>query len=293
MQTERSNFKRLRFKNPNVKLMLAIGGWDEGSVTYSNVASSSLKRAVFVTSVYELLNLYGFDGLDFNWQAPGLRGGLYQQDKINFAILLRELKEKFAGAKLLTATVGAAQEYLDLSYDAVQMNELVQKISILFRKIDSICYYSHDLINLYTYEYNGAYDPVTGRFPPAITGLNAPLYAATFDVNKQLNQNASVNAWINAGVSPNKLLLGIPFFGRKYNLTTQNNSRKVPYFYDDYEWISYDDARSVQIKAEYAVSQNLAGVMVWSIEDDDNKNVCGGGAYPLLSTIYKVLSPMK
>lgn len=40
--------------------------------------------------------------------------------------LLRELREKFAGTKLLTATVGATEAFLELSYDAVQMNEFVE-----------------------------------------------------------------------------------------------------------------------------------------------------------------------
>lgn len=46
----------------------------------------------------------------------------------------------------------------------------------------------------------------------------------------------------------------------------------------------------MQIKSEYAISKNLGGIMVWAIDYEDHRNVCGGGAYPLLNTINRVLS---
>lgn len=41
------------------------------------MAASSSKRATFVSSVNDFLNKYGFDGFDFDWEYPGLRGGVY------------------------------------------------------------------------------------------------------------------------------------------------------------------------------------------------------------------------
>ena len=35
------------------------------------------------------------------------------------------------------------------------------------------------------------------------------------------------------------------------------------------KWVSYDNERSVKLKADLAWDKNLAGVMVWSIETDD------------------------
>lgn len=37
------------------------------------------------------------------------------------------------------------------------------------------------------------------------------------------------------------------------------------------------------------MDMKLAGVMVWSVNGDDHDNVCGNGAYPLLTTINNVL----
>ena len=85
------------------------------------------------------------------------------------------------------------------------------------------------------------------------------------------------------------------------------------------KWVSYDNERSVKLKAELAYDMNLTGLMVWSIETDDfhgtllrhiflnqslhhNSNVsariciylslgnCGAGKYPLLRALNVALS---
>ena len=35
------------------------------------------------------------------------------------------------------------------------------------------------------------------------------------------------------------------------------------------KWVSYDNERSVKLKADFAYDMELGGVMVWSIETDD------------------------
>lgn len=47
--------------------MIAIGGWNEGSVKYSNMAANPESRKTFVNSVMDFLERYDFDGLDFDW----------------------------------------------------------------------------------------------------------------------------------------------------------------------------------------------------------------------------------
>jgi chitinase len=41
--------------NPKLKVLLAIGGWNEGSENYSRMSASRDARASFVASVVDLL----------------------------------------------------------------------------------------------------------------------------------------------------------------------------------------------------------------------------------------------
>ena len=84
-------FVNLKQTNPNLKAMLAIGGWNEGSVKYSEMAADPAKRATFVASAVKFVKEYNFDGLDLDWEYPANRGGS-PDDKENFAKLVTELK---------------------------------------------------------------------------------------------------------------------------------------------------------------------------------------------------------
>lgn len=57
-------FNALKKKNEKLKTILAIGGWNEGSIKYSSMAKSETSRKTFVKSVVNMLEKYGFDGLD-------------------------------------------------------------------------------------------------------------------------------------------------------------------------------------------------------------------------------------
>lgn len=65
-----------------------------------------------------------------------------------------------------------------------------------------------DYINLMTYDLHGSWDP--------ITGLNSPLYSANPNA---LSVDSCVNAWLKAGARPEKLIVGIPLYGRTFTLS--------------------------------------------------------------------------
>lgn len=72
--------------------------------------------------------------------------------------------------------------------------------------------------------------------------------------------------------------------------TVWDNDQKVPYTYKGNEWIGYDNIESVKEKTEYAISRKLGGVMIYSLEQDDVRGICGNGAYPLMSAIRSILN---
>ena len=62
-------------------------------------------------------------------------------------------------------------------------------------------------LNLMTYDYH------TGS---GIAHFNAPLYPAPTDPTPTLNIDSMIRAYLSLGSPPEKLVLGIPFFGYKY-----------------------------------------------------------------------------
>lgn len=145
-------FTGLKKVNPKLKTLIAIGGWNEGSIKYSSMVADPSARSVFVKSVVDFLKLYNFDGLDLDWvsgthnfyvkflriklthfflffslktskqEYPAARGGK-PEDKENFAALTRELRQAFnPHGYLLTAAVSAGKWFIDPGYDVPEVS---------------------------------------------------------------------------------------------------------------------------------------------------------------------------
>ena len=77
----------MKLRDPELKVMIAVGGWNNGGGPFSQMASSAATRKTFIDSALELIDKYNFDGLDLDWEYPGLRGG-NPTDKENFNRLI-------------------------------------------------------------------------------------------------------------------------------------------------------------------------------------------------------------
>ena len=60
-----------------------MGGWNEGSTTYSEVAGDETKRATLVADVISFLDENQFDGFDLDWEYPGQRDGDEWNDPVS------------------------------------------------------------------------------------------------------------------------------------------------------------------------------------------------------------------
>jgi chitinase len=56
-------FNLLKLKNPNLKTLLAVGGWNMGSKPFSDMSKNDTYRHTFIRSAVKLLRAYKFDGL--------------------------------------------------------------------------------------------------------------------------------------------------------------------------------------------------------------------------------------
>ena len=80
----------LKQRNPALKVMIAVGGWNNGGYVFSQMASTKAGRAEFIKSSMDLIMEYKFDGVDLDWEYPGVgsRGGR-PEDKENFSLLIQ------------------------------------------------------------------------------------------------------------------------------------------------------------------------------------------------------------
>jgi chitinase len=88
--------------NNNVKVSLAIGGWNDGNDSaFEALAANSGSRTTFVNSVLSVVSQYNLDGIDMDWEYPdpGASGN-------NYTALMRQLSDALhSRGKLLTAAV--------------------------------------------------------------------------------------------------------------------------------------------------------------------------------------------
>jgi chitinase len=195
----RGNFnqlKKLKAQNPHLITMISVGGWTLSS-RFSDAALTAASRSKFAASAVAFIRKYGFDGVDIDWEYPG-GGGLETnvsrpEDKQNFTTLLTELRRQLDAA----GQQDGRRYYLSIAAPAGP-----DKIAnIEPAKIAAVL----DWINVMTYDLHGAWEPKTDH--------QAALYGAPGD---PLTTAAAMNAYLAGGVSPDKLVVGLPFYGRSW-----------------------------------------------------------------------------
>jgi chitinase len=272
--------RSLKARNPQLKILLSIGGWEaEG---FSDAALSQASREKFARSVVALLRAHSLDGVDLDWEYPGQSvAGIKSrpEDKQNFTALLREMRAQLGDRYLLTIA-SADREYFQFT----EMNQLHVYL---------------DWINVMSYDFFNSLTPTTGH--------HAGLYASAFAAPIDRNADASVKQHLAAGIPPQKLVLGVAFYGRGFagvkplhdgvNQPYERFEAAHPYselvqkFIDrggfvrkwdpkaqtPFLWnaqtrafITYDDPQSIAIKAEYVRKHHLGGVMFWELSQDSN-----------------------
>jgi len=215
----------MKAKNPSIKTLISVGGWNfndcaaspsatfgQGSATceiFSNIASSAANIRLFAQNVITFARNWEFDGFDLDWEYPVVAGHNsnkkpfqdVHKDYANYITMLRLMREEFVAEAatsgkpqlLLTAAVGVGKHTSDTAYDIPRMNQHL------------------DLINLMTYDIHGTWEKRTG--------CNAPLYATDEDVSFGGASVAwAVDYWMQKGASPQKLTMGIGTYGRGWKL---------------------------------------------------------------------------
>ncbi|MBE9464389.1 glycoside hydrolase family 18 protein [Dyadobacter subterraneus] len=287
-KTDSTNFRKLNLLkkiNPDLKILISIGGW-AWSGRFSDAVLTDSSRAKFAKSSVEIIKKYKLDGVDIDWEypaMPGDSGNVYRpEDKHNFTLMFEAIRkeldifEKEDGQKkLLTTAVAGWEEFIPHS----EMGKAQEYL---------------DYVNLMTYD----------LFSGDTVVHHAGLYPTDrFKANRSTDNG--VKAYLKAGVPASKIVVGIPFYGRAFTLGKDSKivlgetsvakeyidgytyikdslvNKKgykeyrdtvahAPYLYNEKTkvFIGYDDEKSVAEKCKYVLDNKLAGVMFWEYNSD-------------------------
>jgi chitinase len=279
----------LKQQNPDLKILVSVGGWT-WSKNFSDASLTKESRKLFIDSAVDFVTKYDLDGLDIDWEYPGLKGDnnkFRPEDKENYTLLLKELRLRFnrEGRRLhrhlyTSIATGGGKNFLEHT------------------EMDKVQNYV-DSINLMTYDMYGG---------DKNTGHHSPLYDHPDDP-KHVSSNQSVHNYLDAGVKANKIVLGVPFYGKGWEKVgpTKNGlfqpgtsarnlhlnygniestllkpgsgyvrywdySSDSPYLYNatTQTWVDYEDAESLTHKALYVRDYRLGGMMFWEYTGDPN-----------------------
>ena len=247
----------LKNGNPNLKVVLSVGGWEAGN--FSEMAASESHRKKFCQNCLSVVTKYNLDGIDLDWEYPtSSAAGISSspEDTKNFTLLVKDLRSALGQDRLVTMASSSSAKYVDFKSCIGYMN----------------------FVNIMTYD--------MGK-PPY---HNAGLYSSSMT---KRSCDESVSLHYNAGVPYEKMVLGVPFYGHgngndftsdcldyrdiKYDgskyYSQWDQLAKVPYLVNalGVMVLSYDDETSVGLKADYVKQKGLKGAMYWNVEADDDK----------------------
>jgi len=192
--------QQLKQLHPGLKVLMSIGGASAANTAaFATASGTAAGRQALAASCINLFvkgNVAAgitapglFDGFNIDWEFPAAT------DTQNFTALLKEFRQQLnalsqtTGKRYVMSFDGpaGAQNYvnIDLKHAAEQV----------------------DFITVDGYNYAGSWDTQTNHASPLFDDRRDPLYGQDLDID------ATVNAYLKAGVPAKKYTMGVPLYG--------------------------------------------------------------------------------
>ncbi|KAJ3470996.1 hypothetical protein MRS44_001095 [Fusarium solani] len=288
----------LKKKYRNMKALMSLGGWTL-SPHFVQPASTLAGRRKIAASAVKLLGDWGFDGIDVDWEYPQ-----NAQQAQNYVDLLKEIRlalDKFSRDNKLNYRF-----LLTVATAAGPANYNIMKLKAMDQYLDGW--------HLMAYDYAGGWDTTTGHQANVYLSSSNPL-------STKFSTDRAINDYVRAGVAPQKILMGIPLYGRSfantaglgqtYNGLGGGSNENGIYLFKDLprpgakaaidknlmtiitydkqkrELVTTDSADSARLKAAYITRRGLGGAFYWEASGDKL------GAKSVVSAVKKSMGPLE
>ena len=281
-----SSWNSLKSTNPQLRILLSIGGWNWSS-NFPAMAADSVKRATFAQSCRSVVLAQNLDGIDLDWEWPG--GGNtvpIANDRNNFTALVRAVR---VALDELSNTTGKTYE-LTCYAPASAANIAHWDLAALKQDFD--------FFNVQGYDLHGPWDSITGHQSGLLSNPSKDDGLSIAEV---------LALYTTAGVAKSQLLVGAPFYGYYWTNVGPNQNgfnqpgggasdltyaalsaanswaRSFVRTWDPYSlvpslqeitaqgngrWVSYDDPQSLHAKAAFSRAHGYGGVFFWQLGGD-------------------------
>ena len=250
------------------KFLLSLGGWGNHA-GFEVISGDSVLRELFIYNLVSILLVNNYDGVDLDWEFPDS-----STDRENLNLLVRDMDSIFFSINpewIISMAIPVSNwwgQWHDFEFLEQHVN----------------------FFNAMTYGTHGDWSSHVGHL--------APLYPSPPD---DLDGSWDVNMdylHISRGIPKDKINMGMPFWGLKWeasniNESFTNHSENI-FYYDipelinngwTYHWdtdalcpylikddgsfvITYENPESIGFKCQYAIEEDLGGVMIWALSYD-------------------------
>lgn len=276
LQGDESRFRsivNLKKTAPDLKILLSfshtvVNPDNSQGGGFSKMSSTEEGRKAFAKDCLAFCQKWGIDGIDIDWELPGLSWSGHACDPVhdteNFTLLLKQLRETLGDKYRLTFAgyVKDKQTNDDGTSRNMDLNAVKDYV---------------DQIYVMTYDLDAA----------------PHHHSAIEDKDAYWDWKRTLDAYDAAGVPREKIVFGVPFYARHsftesptsidykkvialdpsiYKIDNWDDEASVPYITlraNNTFFAGYDNAKSIGIKASWAMSKGMAGLMFWDYDADD------------------------
>lgn len=290
----------LQTRDATQKFWLSIGGWtftdsDQATATtFSDLAAADITHQnVFFSSLTLFMTTWGFSGVDIDWEYPAAsdRSGR-TEDYANYPKFLANLKSALDEYSYgLSITLPTSYWYLQ-HFDLISIEPSVDWFNYMAYDLHG----TWDIGNEWTGAILDAHTNLTeiessmnllwwNNITSSKVNLGLAFYGRSFTIASS-NCDTPGCAYLSAGdEGVCSASAGILLSSEIEQIMSDNDLTPVFYkdaavkaiTWDNDQWVSFDDQETFKIKSDFAKSQCLGGVLVWSVDYDDSNNTLSRG----------------